>query len=193
MSTKIYDAYKFVGNGKDKPTLDDVYKFLTGIKKTIVEHYSNEAAKQEVIELHKVYFKAKLYRDSDYTKTEFFKKYASFGYESVNEDCVVIAHKGELYLKFHIGFNFRDLKNKISKSKKLKDFHYQNSSDCPKGISENEWNDRKKTWDRILGDNRTFGECGFVFKFYTFEDFDMKMYFDACARADQRAQESQQQ
>lgn len=192
MSTQIYDAYKFVGNGKNKPTLDDVYKFLTGIKKTIVEHYSHEAAKPEVIELHKIYFKAKLYREEDYTKTEFFKKYAYFGYESVNESCVVMPYKGEIYLKFCIGFNFRDLKEKISRSKKLKDFHYQNSSDCPSYLTKKEWNERKKTWGRIVGDNNTFSQCGFVFKFYTFDDFDMKLYFDACDRADQKAKQQQQ-
>lgn len=193
MSTQIYDAYKFVGNGKDKPTLDDVYKFLTGIKKTIVDFYSHEAAKQEVIDLHKVYYKAKLYRDADYTKTEFFQKYATLGYENVNENCVVIAHKGELYIKFFIGFNFRDLKAKISRSKKLQDFHYQNSSDGPSDMTKKEWNERKKTWDRILGDNTTFGQCGFVFKFYTFEDFDFKLYLNACDRADAARKQQQEQ
>lgn len=178
MSTKIYDVYKFVGTGKTEPTLNDVYKFLQPIKNQVVKFYKNMSYDEEVINLHKLHFKTPRGQ-----KSEFETKYGGLGYEGVTEECVVYTHKTGLYIHFFLGFHFRDLRNRLSKSKKLQDYHYQNQSDRPDNISPKEWNTRRKFWDEIIG-HRTPSDAGFIYNFMTYRNFELILYDNAWKNAE---------
>lgn len=42
------------------------------------------------------------------------------------------------------------------------DYHYQNQTDCPKNISSDEWEQRRKDWDKIFSNTNTPSMCGFI-------------------------------
>lgn len=45
----------------------------------------------------------------------------------------------------------------LKKLRIFEDYHYQNSSDKPKGISKRAWNQRSEEWDSLLGKDGTLG------------------------------------
>lgn len=54
------------------------------------------------------------------------------------------------------------------------DFHYQNSSDRPDDISEEEWNFRRDKWDELV--EYEFRETGFKYEIVSISDLDMIIY-----------------
>jgi hypothetical protein len=104
--------------------------------------------------------------------SERYEKIKSSGIRDVDYDfyfeVVVIPHKGKQYLKvfFDDVDIYSDLFEKIGK-----DFHYQNCTDKPKDISEEEWERRMETWDEILGDN-PWNKVGFIYDFSLHPVFD---------------------
>lgn len=179
MSTKIYDAYKFIGDGSKKQTVHDVYKFLHPIKLEITKFYRGESSKEEVIAMHKDYYQTRLYKGkAEAEKTMFYEMYGSMGYTNVNESCMVFGHPTGTYIKFFLGFNFRAISNRMERSKKLLDFHYQDQADRPDELTAKQWKARQKIWEELIGD-KVFRECGFIYDFFTFEDFDRLMTSNA--------------
>lgn len=51
------------------------------------------------------------------------------------------------------------------------DFHYQNSSDRPSDITEEEWDFRREKWDELLKDK--FKDTGLTYDIVTGDDIDM--------------------
>ena len=79
---------------------------------------------------------------------------------------VLYIHSGQMYLHFFGMDNLpkcSDFIRKLEKAHLLVDYHYQDSADKPDHISQKEWNQRKKMWDKILLDN-TPAMAGFVFE-----------------------------
>lgn len=44
----------------------------------------------------------------------------------------------------------------------VKDFHYQNSTDRPKNVSEKEWRSRRAVWDKVFCKDTKFSDAGFT-------------------------------
>lgn len=64
---------------------------------------------------------------------------ASIGYDEHREEVLILAH--------HQNKEYNDcLKGTLG----LKDWHYQNQSDKPDDISEEEWAEREKSWGRVM-------------------------------------------
>ena len=51
------------------------------------------------------------------------------------------------------------------------DFHYQNQSDPPTNLSEEEWNFRREKWDQLV--DYKFKDTGFTYEFVTGDDIDI--------------------
>lgn len=47
----------------------------------------------------------------------------------------------------------------------IHDFHYQNQTDQPENISDEEWKERERVWDSVLG-NRTFAENALQYRLF---------------------------
>ncbi len=186
MSTKIYDAYKFIGAGVKEPTVYDVYKFLHPIKLEIIKFYRGESSKEEIIAAHKDYYQTRIrHGKAGAEKTDFWQVYGGSGYTNVCESCMIFPHRTGTYLKFFLGVNFRTISNRMEKSKKLLDFHYQDQADRPDELTAKQWKARQKIWEELIGD-KVFRECGFIYDFYTFDDFDKLMTSNAWKLADAR-------
>jgi hypothetical protein len=184
MSTKIYNAYHFKG------TINELMPFLFNLKerfkieleKHILSDYKIELFKREFEKLHLskddwysfVYVLEQAKYKEGKVKCEFF---------DYNSDVVVYFHAGEVYLQFFIGWQFRELKEyiKIRELDKLKDYHYQNQTDPYYAIDfeegkitedkmkalEIEWEERRKNWDEILGDEDDIASSrGLLFDLY---------------------------
>lgn len=65
--------------------------------------------------------------------------------------------------------------NKVEYNNLLKplytDFHYQNQSDPPTNLSEEEWDFRREKWDQLV--DYKFKDTGFTYEFVTGEDIDV--------------------
>lgn len=180
MSTKIYNAYVFHSSN-----LEELYTVLDKMKKEWFERQlslwkaGTQKSKEAFIkDLKEFSFELPKKIREDFVKKidglpdymaldEFFKTYA---YSRVNspfniDASVMIYPLGKkLYVQF-----FLDRDAKIPKT--FADYHYQNQSDQPEDVTNKEWKQREKTWDRILGrSNMLFcrdipANAGFVFEF----------------------------
>ena len=170
MSTKIYDAYKVVDL---KP--HELYKILRDIRKAY--HYS---CFNELTEYFKKDPDAKFIPTKDFLKLYDFLKNESESHRlapfNFTASVVVFFDGDNMYLKF-FGISWKVYEPLLTK-KHFSDYHYQNSTDMPEEISEREWIEREKTWDRILGNANSYGEAGFIFELYKPEDaFELSMNF----------------
>ena len=52
----------------------------------------------------------------------------------------------------------------------FEDFHYQNSTDRPANISDDEWEQRRDTWDALLPGRTAPGDVGVIFQVVTWSD-----------------------
>lgn len=58
----------------------------------------------------------------------------------------------------------------------FEDFHYQNSTDRPEGISEEAWEARRNTWDEVLPGRTAPCEVGFSYEVVTWHDLGTGFY-----------------
>jgi len=179
MSTKIYDAYKYEGN---------LHSLLNQLKEIRKEY------QEEKIELLSIFGKLEIEvengkkvmlkdLDNEILGHMFFGDYLEkrmkIGYnepQNISASVVMYPYKDDIYLQF-FGLHSKYI-NKIDN---LRDYHYQNQTDQSnydwdkekwKDMSEErqkeleeEWDEREKVWDEILGDN-TPSESGFFFEFH---------------------------
>lgn len=86
------------------------------------------------------YFNEKAYEDS---KSNFAIDF-EFDY---NCEVVLFPLKDKTLLMY---FGNSDLRKVVDNLPYLSDYHYQNQTDKPENVSEEEWNQRKKDWDEAL-------------------------------------------
>jgi len=170
MSTKIYDAYKVKGCN----TLGDIQNLLLEVREKVVNHYKEYAKSPEIIEVHK-----QQYSGNEKEREAFKKVFGSGFVTDVNENAVVYTYKNEIYVQFFIGRLLRDVHEYIEKHEKFEDFHYQNQSDQPDDVSDEEWEKRREIWDGIFPHMDTPLNAGFSFQFMTFYDFDLMLTINA--------------
>jgi hypothetical protein len=56
--------------------------------------------------------------------------------------------------------------NRLEKKGVLTDYHYQNSTDRPDGVSNKEWREREKVWDEIFKNHGKPSQAGFSIDFH---------------------------
>jgi hypothetical protein len=89
---------------------------------------------------------------------------------SLDVDCamVVFYYRKKVYVQF---FNFSrwwdDTFKKLRKSRKVKDWHYQNQTDKPDNVSDKKWAERENVWEGIFKEHgaNTPAQCGFTVEF----------------------------
>lgn len=158
MSTKIYQAFKFKGTQKE------LIPFLVKVRKEVKE------------DLLKVYLGTNLVcnyfvekKEQTYLFAEFLIKQIRNNEWNFNIDssvCVFI-HNDNIYLQFFLPGDYGrysqacvDMLDRWSDV--LEDFHYQNSTDQPEEITEEEWENRREVWDEILEIDGRPGKSGLV-------------------------------
>jgi hypothetical protein len=159
MSTKIYDAYLYTGTIEQ--LMEDLHNFKVLWKDNRVKAFKffkeaifDNAAEYEFkrwkgykkhkkITPDKIYF-THLY---DYFRSEKNNIIRS-DIVNVNASVVVYFFEGKIYTQFYINDNV--FMKSLSHNKRFKDFHYQDQTDRPKGISDKMWKERERIWDGIF-------------------------------------------
>lgn len=168
MSTKIYNAYL-----TDTTNVFQIVKTLkqafTNERKIIEAEKLAEMIYNELdtntlnntkheIQLHVFYdtvakLKQNLNKDGDYTVFgDPFQCEFSFVEHPDNNNVIVKL--------FCSDDNYVELLEKIAEKYGWEDFHYQNSTDAPDYISEDEWNNRRDVWNRLLPIGTSFNDIG---------------------------------
>lgn len=139
MSTKIYNAYKFLGSR------EELVPFLQQVRFDVQSEFLN------------VYSNLELSKTTSYELYDMICESIEKEKHTLNSSsCVcVFFHNSGIYLQFYfpysIGLFSRRASHLIKKwEDKLIDFHYQNQGDKPDEISEEEWQKRADIWDEIF-------------------------------------------
>jgi len=185
MSTKIYDAYKVTG------TIHELMRLLQGLRELHIDqsiaNYKRfsrgfkEAEFKGIIEKDETLESLSENNLGEYILSDIIRKLIDRGQNTplnISASAVVYFDKENIYVKF---FGLSRLENgPIKNADYLQDYHYQNSVDqsnfdwdvekwenmTPERQKELEedWEERRETWDRIIGDG-PFYEKGLVFDF----------------------------
>lgn len=178
MSTKIYNAYKTTLNICE---LLDKFKSL-GIKaKRLQEELYLKSLYRRVVltgDAEIVLYK----KEYDYRKELFNKNHADWEelqtsqyrnlYIDFSLSCSVFPLKDKILLKFY-GEN--SMLKLIDDEIYLIDYHYQNQCDKPEEISDDDWDERRKFWDSVLGNERPC-DVSFTFEFTRNDDICTLIY-----------------
>jgi hypothetical protein len=193
MSTKIYNAY-YVPHGMDgvlaiKKFIEQKYEehvharlneyadytgkqmipkpgHLTDFERQLLEHI-NTYKKPEIPEWERPL------REMGTLELEYVINAASRCTEKgilldFDQSMVVYWYQKKAYVQF---FCFNSDWNKefqeLHRKRKIKDFHYQNSTDKPDWISEEKWDAREAVWDGIFKEQGADApaQCGFTVRF----------------------------
>jgi hypothetical protein len=85
-----------------------------------------------------------------------------------DQSMVVYWYQKKVYVQF---FNFNNLWEpmfkELRRKRKIKDFHYQNSTDQPDWISDEKWDERRNTWNGIFEEQGADApaQCGYTVEF----------------------------
>jgi hypothetical protein len=168
MSTKIYNGIKF----KSK----DYYQLLQELLE--VKNKSKEVSKNLISDRDLLYFISgnKLEdKDSFFIAQEFLDAADSNNKSkwtfSPNIHFSVVVYptpEGDIY-----GYYFDSNKKEYNELLKplYTDFHYQNQSDPPTNLSEEEWDFRREKWDQLV--DYKFKDTGFTYEFVAGGDIDL--------------------
>ena len=169
MSTKIYNAYRI-----DNMTMPEIMKSLQKLKKEthnkIIEFIENGINHSAVLNEFKNFSNFnKALKDIHQTNI-----HSSFNW---NSSVVLYFHENEIYIIFFgVDLPIDEIFNN-----NLVDYHYQNQSDpwfdyhLENNTEEYEqaeidWERRKKVWDEIIEDRRSFSESGLQFELFSNND-----------------------
>jgi len=178
MSTKIYNAYKFLGKTNEIiPMLKDIKKiYLNDVKEMLIKYANISFSKKEYDFLDNDYLLKEL---PSYYLSDILESIMRKGYNvplNIQSSAMVYFHKDDIYIQFF------GLKSKYCDKYKniLIDFHYQNQVDQSnydwdkekwdemtterQKELEDDWDHRKEVWDEIITDT-TFSENGLSFNF----------------------------
>ncbi len=132
MSTKIYNAYRYKGNNVNR-----LIEMLRKIKQDYIIEKAREIGERRDCPEDWKALVERIRLDSSKDT------YEPFG---ISASAAIYFVKDEIYVQFF------EVPNEIIKKHKryLKDWHYQNSTDCPSHIDEKEWTERERFWDKVL-------------------------------------------
>lgn len=146
MSTKIYAGFR-MAPGK---TLEDAFAAVSTFRGLAAKHQRRIVAK------------AKAWRaanKADYSNHQLAPAEREIEAEEVS--IVFYPHAGRVY---GIAFMPHDYEKMWFESSGVTPWGYWNNTDRPHDVSEQEWEERRNTWDKILGDSQTFALGGLIAK-----------------------------
>jgi len=192
MSTKIYNAYLFKGSLGElfelKTKLQNLYKEqckavlhkLKDYEMGHIEDFRTDNLAQDALKVNKG---KKLEQVPYYELMDILRGLCNRGFHHpLNFSAsVVVYYQNEKMVVQFFGLNYgiskpslcQLLVDEYEKSGKLIDFHYQNQTEQPEDITDEEWRAREKFWDAIFDNYLTPAQAGFV------NDFD-KLLFNIC-------------
>lgn len=162
MSLKIYNAY-YTENETIESIQNKIYTFYLNNKANIEKHFYNKLLKEVIenfdcgsnTEVNPFEIFYKNFKD-DFTKSQLQNIRVNIDFSTT---ICFKKYNGKTYWK--IFSEERSIIEMIENHFELKDYHYQNSTDKPFDISEEDWNNRKTTWENLLT-NYSFKESGFI-------------------------------
>ena len=169
MSTKIYDAYKV--EKKIKELLPIFIEIAPKIKEICKRNYL-----KDIYELAVFDFDKNDKKTFEELKEYYFKEYSKDRFNN-GLLAMLFPQKKDTYMLF---FGKTSLVKEINKNIELVDFHYQNSTDKPDDIHEDEWIDRLAVWDKILGGDGYGRPIDYGLQF-TFAEKNPAQYYDFLA------------
>ena len=186
MSTKIYDAFKFEG------TIQELMQELFLIRDKYWEQRRNDLKEWGCMSLNAILdydhvtkniepYYLKNFRDAKEdvrNKPLYAQNFDTLNKilqaqiqsrlnDPLNFQASVIIYPNEdgIYLQF---FGLRDNSEYIND--RFTDIHYQNQTDMPEDISEEEWDKRRETWDKIFERNSIPSNTGLSFPLIELEN-----------------------
>lgn len=141
MSTEIYNAYKI------EKTITEILPILIKVAPEIKEVCKIEYL-EDIYEMATFQFDKEKEKSFDELKEYFFDDEYSKDNHNNGLLAMLFPYENSTYIMFF--GNTKHIKI-IEKYIDLIDFHYQNSTDKPDEITENDWNNRINIWDKILG------------------------------------------
>jgi|SRR5579884_2410585 len=134
MSTKIYDFYKYTGGD-----ISDLLSWLRQLREKYIDYEVDMLSKLGVKKEKMLEFSELL---DDHTRKGIRSPF------NIEASVVVFIHKKDLYVQF---FGVPD---ELYENASLIDSHYQNQTDQPEEVSDEEWQQRRKLTDEIFIDGR---------------------------------------
>lgn len=150
MSTKIYDAYEYDGN------VEEAFKFLQKMKVRVHKQVTH------TFSTYRFHTQMPQYKMIE----EMQKAIQSHLNDPLNVSCsaVIYMYKDRVFIQF-FGLD-RTWDRRLAKVRKLKDYHYQNSTDSPDNLTDSQWDQRRKVWEGIFNkSNYTPSQAGLTFDF----------------------------
>jgi hypothetical protein len=152
MSTKIFELYKYTG--KDIQTL---YKWLEKLREKQIELQLDEMIHWIDIETDPIKRRKQRFeierRITDETRI------GAGGPFNINCSVMIYFYKKDIFVHF-----FGVERKLYIHNSYLKDFHYQNQTDQPNNISDEEWNIREEITDIIFSGIGIPSRCGLIFQ-----------------------------
>lgn len=155
MSTKIYNAYHYV---------EDMASLMKWLFKLRNRHVKN------TLELMRRLFSGAEPKDFGYIAKLIRDAGANHENSDLNIAASAVVFPDSMGRSSYVVFFGLDSKM-LPKKHPFYDFHYQNSTDKPDNVEEDEWDHRRKVWTRLTKNGSTFSECGLVFSL-------VPVYFD---------------
>ena len=193
MSTKIYYAYKVCDNRiktifNIKKELESLYakwvhdgldKFGHQTLKDIESYMPKGYVFWDVVNRYVTYDEESTQSMStvplkemhSYDLINILKGFIKQGYDyplNFDASMVLIEHKDTLCIQF-FGFNysfFNDFFENLIKSNTIADWHFQDQTDPPDDVSEEEWAERGSFWDEVFDGYDSSAEIGFCHDFF---------------------------
>lgn len=164
MSTKIYNGVKF--KSKDwKEVMEQLLSIKKKAEEISLESISNEYIAYFII-ANKITDKDQYYIFGEIEKSLVFPDKYNFRIPFNFSICLYPTKEGDIY-----GAYFDTLKGHYELIEPfLEDFHYQNNTDKPEDISDEEWEFRMNKWNELV--DYRFNEKAFVFSIVDYNSLD---------------------
>lgn len=91
-------------------------------------------------------------------------KFGFGGFFDIGASAIVVFHKGKIYVKF-FGVPVKDIPKDV-----FLDKHYQDQTDRPETISQEEWDDREALVETLFGSVDTYAQGGLTYNFCSEQD-----------------------
>lgn len=172
MSTKVYNAFKIKDPAKLWSVVNKIFREgRARVDAVLRAHYLHEVRHTDPTD--KEYVKARagsdarseasfrLYRVRDKLRDRYKENTTRIDWDTYSLDVTVCfyPYKGECYVRTFCegGSIFRNVLDFVEKMPELEDFHYQNQSDRPEGVSAKDWSNRCRVWNGISKENHDIG------------------------------------
>lgn len=166
MSAKLYNGIRFKSRN-----MADILQQLVSLRKDIVKYANN------LLDVEEIKFFIIINKLNDANCHEIFRKIID-SLNSTNRTILSIRFNFSIALipeknGYVYGYYFVDYEEYFDLIKPfVEDYHYQNQCDKPDNISNREWNNRRKKWDKLLGYD-TFSQRAFTFSMVDSNDLDI--------------------